>query len=192
MHNSAKNKTAFNKSLLIAPLLLATSTTDTLAKDTFSKSNASEIVMINNTTETPNTENCFYYSSMVDTDKNHKTNISTDKVLKKISKLEAKQSKYEEKLREKENSYNLHNTILKAMNGDKDSRKKLLKHVQDNSTKRDIGIFVGGGIAGLALSTITGPVGLLVSIASFFTTNHVNNYVVEKKINPKQRENRVI
>lgn len=190
MHNSAKNKVAFNKSLLIAPLLLTTATTEALARDTFSKSNVSEIIMTNSTTEFSNKENCFDYSSMVETDKNHKNDIAPDKVLRKISKLEATQSKYEGKLREKENTYNLNNTILKAMNGDKDSKNRLLEHVQDNSSKRDIGIFIGGGFLGVALSMITGPAGLLVSLASFFpiTTNYVNNYVVEKKINPKQRE----
>ena len=188
MPNWARNKNVVNKSMLIAPLLLAISTPDVLAKDVFDKTNTSEIVIAENSDKSDNTEKYYDYNIALKSEESYKNNISAPRALKKISKLEAKQNKYEEKLREKEKRYNLYNITLRAIEGDKDSKKRLLKHVQENSLKRDIGIFIGGGIAGIALTAVTGPVSLLTCIATFFTTNHVNNYIVEKKTNPKQKE----
>ena len=93
-----------------------------------------------------------------------------------------------EKLQEKENDYKYYNTILKAINGDKKSKKEVLEHVEKKSLKRDLAIFTGTGVAGIALSAATGPAGLLLCLSSFFTTNHINNYIVDKKTNPKQKQ----
>lgn len=169
----AKN---INKSLLVAPMLLAISSPEILAKDTFDKTEPSNVILIDN------------FSSNIGTDIKIDKEYSSEKVQKKLFKLETKQNKYKVKLQEKKEAYKYYNTILKAINGDKKSKKEVLEHVQNNSSKRDLAIFAGTGIAGIALSAVTGPAGLLLSVSSFFTTNHVNKYIVEKKTNPKQKQ----
>ena len=96
--------------------------------------------------------------------------------------------KHQKKLQEKQNDYKYYNTILKAINGDKKSRQEVLEHVEKNSLKRDLAIFTGTGVVGIALCTVTGPASLLLCISSFFTTNHINNYIVDKKTSPKQKK----
>jgi len=172
-HCIAKN---INKSLLVAPMLLAISSPEILAKDTFDKTEPSNVILTDN------------FSSNFGTDIKIDKGYSSEKVQKKIFKLETKQNKYKEKLQEKKEAHKYYNTILKAINGDKKSKKEVLEHVQNNSLKRDIAIFAGTGVAGVVLSAVTGPAGLLISLSSFFTTNHVNNYIVEKKTKPKQKQ----
>ena len=62
MPNWARNKNVVNKSMLIAPLLLAISTPDVLAKDVFDKTNASEIVIAENSDKSDNTEKYYDYN----------------------------------------------------------------------------------------------------------------------------------
>ena len=176
-HCVAKN---INKSLLVAPMLLAISTPEILAKDTFDKTESSKVIL----TESFDTN----YGEELSIDKDSKKVYASEKVQKKIFKLEAKQNKYREKLQEKQNDYKYYNTILKAINGDKKSKKEVLEHVEKKSLKRDLAIFTGTGVAGIALCTVTGPASLLLCISSFFTTNHINNYIVDKKTNPKQKQ----
>ena len=71
--------------------------------------------------------------------------MPTAKILKKISKLEAKKEIFLAKLQEKKDAHTINNHILKAINGDKESKKKVLAHVEENSLKRDIAIFAGTG-----------------------------------------------
>ena len=181
----AKN---INKSILVAPMLLAISTPEILAKDTFSKTDSSNIILADSNSLDYNNEEYYDLSEEMKLKKDVVKVASPNKVQKKMLKLGVKQNKYIEKLREKEADYKYYNTLLKAINGDKKSRQEVLEHVEKNSLKRDLAIFTGTGAAGIALSSVTGPVGLLLCISSFFTTNHINNYVVDKKTNPKQKQ----
>ena len=182
----AKNMN-LNKSLFVTPMLVAISAPETLANDTFTKATDEKVIVIEKDNENNNMTEFADFNMFVEKD-DSPNKMNSERNLRKISRLNAKIFKYEEKLKEKEESYNLYNTLLKAINGDKDSKKKVLKHVQENSIKRDIAIFAGTGVAGVVLSMVTGPAALLISMTSFFTSNQIDNYVVEKKTNPKQKQ----
>ena len=181
----AKN---INKSILVAPMLLAISTPETLAKDTFNKMDSSNVIQTSELGIDYDKENVYDYSPELNLEEESSKVYSSERVQRKVFKLENKQNKYKEKLREKESEYKYYNNILMAINGDKKAKKEVLKHVQEQSVKRDIAIFAGSGIAGVALSATTGPAGLLLCMVSFFTSNHIDNYIVNKKTNPKQKQ----
>lgn len=181
----AKN---INKSILVAPMLLAISSPEILAKDTFSKMDSSNIIQTTNFGVDSGSESVYDFSPELNLEKEASKVYSSERVQKKVFKLETRQNKYREKLREKESEYKYYNNILRAINGDKKAKKEVLKHVEEHSTKRDLAIFASTGVAGVALSAVTGPAGLLLCMVSFFTSNHINNYVVEKKTSPKQKQ----
>ena len=178
-----KENVAINKALLVAPMFFATSTPTALANDVFEKTPSYTSIKENTTADSYNE---LLFNNIDITNNNNQ--LFSKKVRKKISKLEIKQQKYEEKLKRKEIDYNRYNIILKAINGDKDAKKKLHADIDNNSGNRDLAVIVGCGVVGASLSILTGPAALLLSIAGFFAPNHVNNYIVDKKTKIDQKE----
>ena len=185
MQKFAENNKYINKSLLLVPMLLAVSAPNLQADDVFTRTTESRMdEKKQNTTDFDS----FVYNVEASDNKNSKNENLTTKELKTISKLQAKQYKYEEKLRAKEDVYRYYNTLLNAINGEKESKKKILAHVQENSGNRDLAVILGFGAAGVVLGMVTSPVSLVLSMAGFFVTGHVDEYVADRNTHPMQKQ----
>lgn len=181
----AKN---INKSILIAPMLLAVSIPETLAKDTFSKMDSSKMIQTTIQGVNDSGKKAFDCSFELNAKNETTKRSSSERTQKKIFKLEAKRNKYREEFQKKEAEYKYYNTILRAINGDKKAKQEIFKQIQQQSHNRDVAVFAASGLVGVAASLITGPAGLLICMSSFFTSNQLDKYIVNKKTHPKQKQ----
>ena len=120
-------------------MLLAISSPEILAKDTFSKMDSSNIIQTTNFGVDSGSESVYDFSPELNLEKEASKVYSSERVQKKVFKLETRQNKYREKLREKESEYKYYNNILRAINGDKKAKKEVLKNemLQEFSKRKE-------------------------------------------------------